>query len=134
MFRMFIPLFIKLGPAWFRRFLLEIAPSQDLQKIKEVVDVMADTSIDIFRQKVDALRQGDEAVAQQVGEGKDVMSILRKCSSLRFFLSRLRLTIDAALLTTTVKANVLASVEDKLPDDELIAQMRWIDIRPRYLD
>lgn len=84
---MFIPLFIKLGPAKFRRFLLEIAPSQDLQKIKEVVDVMADTSIDIFRQKVDALRQGDEAVAQQVGEGKDVMSILRKSLSNRSFLA-----------------------------------------------
>lgn len=124
---MFIPLFIKLGPARFRRFLLEIAPSQDLQKIKEVVDVMAETSSDIFRQKIDALRQGDEAVAQQVGEGKDVMSILRKSSTQRVFLSRFRLKLTGALRNTTVKANFLAPVEDRLPDDELIAQMRYVD-------
>ncbi|KAI5122854.1 hypothetical protein M0805_003148 [Coniferiporia weirii] len=98
MFRMFVPLFVKFGPPNFRRLLLELAPSVDLQKVKDVVDVMAVTSHDIFREKLEALKQGDEAVTQQIGEGKDVMSIL-------------------------LKANTSASNDDRLPDEELLAQM-----------
>jgi hypothetical protein len=79
MFRFFIPFFVKLGPPGFRRFLLDITPSELLQKVKGIVDVMAQTSTDIFREKLSALQQGDEAVMRQVGEGKDVMSILRAC-------------------------------------------------------
>lgn len=76
MFRMFIPLFVKLGPPRFRRFLLEMSPSPNLQKVKRTVDVMAETSNTIFREKRRSLQQGDEVVSQQVAEGKDVMSIL----------------------------------------------------------
>ncbi|KAH8110218.1 cytochrome P450 [Phellopilus nigrolimitatus] len=98
MFRMFIPLLVKLGPPGFRRFLLDVAPSPDLHNVKNIVDVMASTSNDIFRQKLSALAEGDEAVMRQVGEGRDVMSIL-------------------------LKANTLASIDDRLPENELIAQM-----------
>ena len=73
---MFIPLFVKLGPPRFRRFLLEMSPSPNLKMVKETVDVMAKTSDAIFKDKLRALQQGDEAVSHQVAEGKDVMSIL----------------------------------------------------------
>ncbi|TBU38974.1 cytochrome P450, partial [Dichomitus squalens] len=48
--------------------------------------------------KKDALRKGDEALAHQVGEGKDIMSIL-------------------------LKANMTAMDTEKLTDEEVIAQM-----------
>ena len=34
------------------------------------------TSTEVFEQKKKALQAGDEAVTKQVGEGKDIMSIL----------------------------------------------------------
>lgn len=84
MFRFFIPFLVKLGPPDLRRFLLDVTPSELLQKVKGIVDVMAQTSTDIFREKLTALEKGDEAVMMQVGEGKDVMSILCACRFSKF--------------------------------------------------
>ena len=39
--------------------------------------MMRSKAREIFEQKKRALELGDEAVKQQVGEGKDIMSILR---------------------------------------------------------
>lgn len=75
---MIVPYLMKLGPPRFRRFLINISPSRDLRKVKDIVDIMANTSNGIYREKLDALRHGDKAVIEQVGEGKDVMSILCK--------------------------------------------------------
>ena len=41
-----------------------------------MVDVMHQTSVKIFQSKKAALRQGDEAVLEKIGHGKDIMSIL----------------------------------------------------------
>lgn len=81
---MFIPFFKSLGPPAFRRVLLELAPSPDLQKIRHTVDVMTETSKSIYQEKLDALRQGDEVLLKQLGDGKDVMSILCVSSPLVF--------------------------------------------------
>lgn len=125
MFRMFVPIFKKMGPPAFRRLLLELTPSPDLQKIKQTVDVMSETSNRIYRQKLEALRMGDETVLKQLGEGKDVMSILREPLS---FTTCGALFADAIQI---VKANVSAADGDRLPEEELIAQMRCVDFPPR---
>lgn len=67
---------IKMGPRWFRRSVVDMYPNPDVQNIKEVVDTMSAKSYEIFNQKKVALKRGDEAVLRQVGEGKDIMSIL----------------------------------------------------------
>ena len=76
---MFTPLFRMLGPPAFGRFLLEITPSVDLQRIKETVDVMSDTSNAIYQDKLLSLRNGDQKLLEQMGARKDIMSILREC-------------------------------------------------------
>ncbi|KAF9238637.1 cytochrome P450 [Melanogaster broomeanus] len=96
--RQLLPYAVKIGPPKFRRYIAEIIPSKDLHELLRVVDIMDKTSIDIFEAKKKALLMGDEAVLKQVGRGKDIMSIL-------------------------LKANMAASEEDRLPDDELIGQM-----------
>ncbi|ESK90096.1 hypothetical protein Moror_7835 [Moniliophthora roreri MCA 2997] len=53
-----------------------------------------------------ALNQGDEAVVEQIGRGKDIMSVL-------------------------IKENLKASEEDKLNEDELIGQVRTALCSPR---
>jgi hypothetical protein len=41
---------------------------------------MDKTSVEIYEHKKLALQRGEEAVLQQIGRGKDIMSILRMCS------------------------------------------------------
>ena len=44
-------------------------------------DTMARRSKEIVSEKKAALASGDDELVQRVGEGKDLMSILRKCPS-----------------------------------------------------
>ncbi|KAI0789222.1 cytochrome P450 [Abortiporus biennis] len=97
--------FTKLGPASFRRRLVEIIPHPLIQKIKDIVDTMKLHSTKIFDGKKKALKAGDEAVVEQISQGKDVMSVL-------------------------MKANMEASKEDKLPEEELLAQRLILQRRP----
>ncbi|PIL34328.1 cytochrome P450 [Ganoderma sinense ZZ0214-1] len=90
-----------LGPAWFRRFLLDLVPIPKVQRLKTIVDVMSERLKKIYLAKKAALESGDEALLHALGEGKDVMSVL----------------------SSAVRENMTASAEDKLPDDQLLAQM-----------
>jgi hypothetical protein len=74
--RRLLPYVANVGPPGIRRFLLTLLPSKKVQKIRYMVDVMHQTSITIFKSKKAALRQGDEAVLEQLGRDKDIMSIL----------------------------------------------------------
>ncbi|TFK27109.1 cytochrome P450 [Coprinopsis marcescibilis] len=87
-----------IGTPRFRRFVVDLLPWKNLHALRDMVDVMANTSVEIFESKKRAFELGDEAIHEQVGQGKDIISIL-------------------------LKANMLASEEDKLPDNELIAQI-----------
>ena len=76
---MVTPYAIKLGPAPLRRWLLDQLPLPKVQHLKGLADVMDERSKDIITGKRVALQKGDEELLQQVGEGKDIMSIL--CTS-----------------------------------------------------
>lgn len=67
-----------LGPASFRRFVVDILPIRKVQDIKSIVDVLHNTSVEILNIKKKALKEGDKAMTSQIGQGKDLMSILRK--------------------------------------------------------
>jgi len=96
--RRLMPIFVKLGPPRFRRFLMGLVPHKAIRRTQEIVDIMDRTSVEIFERKRSALQQGDEAVLQQIGHGKDIMSIL-------------------------LKANMAATEEDCLQEAELVGQM-----------
>ena len=72
----YLPYLIKLGPAWFRRLVIDLLPSKRVQRVKDIIDTMEKTSIEIVEQKRRALREGEESVVRQLGMGKDIMSIL----------------------------------------------------------
>ncbi|CAL1697886.1 unnamed protein product [Somion occarium] len=97
-YRMLIPYFVKLGPKWFRRWLAENAPFERVKHVTQIVNIMDENTRRIFYQKKAALEAGDAAVVEQVGNGKDIMSIL-------------------------LKANIDASEEDRLSEEELLGQM-----------
>ena len=65
------------------------------------------------------LEKGDEALSQQVGEGKDILSVMRTCL-------QSNASVDCTHRETmTVKANMLTSSNDRLEDEELIGQIRY---------
>lgn len=51
------------------------------QRMMRISDTLTARSLNIVNEKKRALQQGDEALKQQVGEGKDIMSVL--CESMR---------------------------------------------------
>ncbi|KAM5537528.1 hypothetical protein V8D89_008855 [Ganoderma adspersum] len=73
-------------------------PIPGLQDLMRITKTMEEKSVEIFTKKKTALLQGDEALAMQVGEGKDIMSVL-------------------------LKANMAASEADRMEEAELIGQM-----------
>ena len=74
---MFIPFAVKLGPPRFRRFLLDCLPHKSIQRMKNVSDVMHQRSLEIYNEKKAAIERGDQETLIAVGEGKDMLSILR---------------------------------------------------------
>ncbi|KAF9475405.1 cytochrome P450 [Pholiota conissans] len=86
---------VKIGiPRW----IVDLFPSKPVHDLANIVDVLHNTSIEIFESKKKALAEGDEAVSRQIGQGKDILSIL-------------------------MRANMEASNEDILSEEELLATM-----------
>ncbi|CDO75795.1 hypothetical protein BN946_scf184934.g10 [Trametes cinnabarina] len=99
--RRFLPYLPTIRFAGIGRRLLEWIPHDGVRSLIEISDILWDRSLAIYTEKKHALEQGDVAVAKQIGEGKDIMSIL-------------------------LKANMDASDGDKLDEDELIGQMKSV--------
>ncbi|KAH9852301.1 cytochrome P450 [Lenzites betulinus] len=97
-FRWTLPYLSHIGTPAFRRRVMQWIPMRRLHRLQAVVDTMHLRATEIYHEKRARLAKGDEALMQQVGEGKDLMSIL-------------------------LKANTQASDEDRLSDEELIGQM-----------
>ncbi|KAF8640256.1 hypothetical protein AX16_010151 [Volvariella volvacea WC 439] len=78
-----LPWAVKLGTPELRRSIVNLLPWDTLHKLRDMIDIMHETSVEIIEGKKKALREGDEAVARQIGHGKDIISILCKCSFFR---------------------------------------------------
>ena len=78
---MFLDPIARLGPSWLGRFFIDMIPHKRVQRLNKIIHVMHNRSVEIVTEKKVALSRGDEALSRQVGEGKDVMSILRELDS-----------------------------------------------------
>ncbi|KAH9940534.1 cytochrome P450 [Epithele typhae] len=96
--RIFLPIVKYLGPSEFRRKLLDYVPDRKVQRMKVLTYAVYEKSKAIFEAKKAAIDGGDQELMHNIGEGKDVMSIL-------------------------LRENLMASQADKLTDEELLAQM-----------
>ncbi|EPQ53108.1 cytochrome P450 [Gloeophyllum trabeum ATCC 11539] len=95
-----LPYLMKIGSPRFRRFMVEITPNKKIRRIKEMIDIMWKTSLNIYQTKVAALSKGDEALAKEVGQGKDIITLL-------------------------LRANMMASEEERLPLSQVLGQMTY---------
>ena len=118
LWRFLSPYFIPYVPTRLGRFLAACIPHKNAQKLRSIVTEMHEQTSNIYNQKKLAIAKGDSAVVEQIGEGKDIMSILSP--SLEYFPS-----IGCAN-GSIVKANMEANDEDKLPDEEVLAQMSYV--------
>ncbi|KAF5343006.1 hypothetical protein D9758_013693 [Tetrapyrgos nigripes] len=69
---------VKIGSPSFRRWVLDRLPWKGGHRLRDMSDYMWELSKQIHEGKKRALAGGDEAVARQVGKGKDIMSILMR--------------------------------------------------------
>lgn len=96
--RVFIwPWVVNIGSPGFQRAVVNALPWKGLHDVRDMIDVMHTTSVEIFEATKRSLEKGEDLSAR-IGGGKDIMSIL-------------------------IKANMAASEEDKLPEKELLAQI-----------
>ena len=75
----------KIGTPQFRRFIIDVLPWKNMHDVRDIVDAMHKTSLEIFESKKRALLDGDDVVARQIGQGKDIMSMLS--TSIQLFLN-----------------------------------------------
>ncbi|KAF8072004.1 cytochrome P450 [Lyophyllum atratum] len=96
-----LPTLFKIGSPRFRRFVVNLMPWKNVRRLREVINIMDQTTKHIFEEKKRTLQAGDEALSKQVEEAKDILSIL-------------------------MKANMDATEEDRLPDTEVLGQCQGI--------
>lgn len=80
LWRVLCPYFLPYLPAGLGQVLAAWVPHANVQKMRKIVNEMDEQSRNIYNQKKAALEKGDEAIVQQIGEGKDIMSILSEYS------------------------------------------------------
>ncbi|EIN07006.1 cytochrome P450 [Punctularia strigosozonata HHB-11173 SS5] len=96
--RELLPWVTMLGiPTLFERMLPYI-PIKRVQHIRNITATLDEASHEVYQSKKEAIQRGDDAIMHQLGQGKDIMSIL-------------------------LRANLKASDNDRLPEAEVIAQM-----------
>lgn len=78
-----LPYLSNIGTAAFRRWVIRLIPSKSIQALVEAADIMDESSKKIFDEKKTALKRGDDAVVHQIGEGRDILSILSELSYLQ---------------------------------------------------
>ena len=70
----------KIGSPGFQRFIVSLLPWKDLHDIRDIIDTMHNTSMEIIEAKKRALLAGDDALESEVGKGKDIISVLDRKS------------------------------------------------------
>ncbi|KAF8159576.1 cytochrome P450 [Crassisporium funariophilum] len=93
-----VPVAVKIGTPKFRRFIVDHLPWRIARELRDIMDVLHNTSVEILESKKKALAEGDDALAKQIGQGKDIMSIL-------------------------LKANMNVEKQDSLSNEELLGQI-----------
>jgi hypothetical protein len=114
-----IPLIAKIKLPRFKRFVAEQLPFQRVQETLHASDVVYRTSIDIIEAKKKAMASPHPEVVAEMASKKDIISLLSKRPSP---ISQLPFT-DGIELYLQVRANAETSKEDRLADDEVIAQV-----------
>ena len=67
---------MRIGTPGLRRFASRVLPTADMQEMRRIVQALSRKANEIYNLKKSAFDKGDEAVLRQIGEGKDILSVL----------------------------------------------------------
>ena len=113
------PYVLKFGSPSFRRWVLDnLVPIAKIQRLKNLSDTINAEAAQVVAQRRLALEIGEGAILQEVGVGKDIMSVLCTVLSLPFILHLTKLK--------PVRANMKAKESERLSEDELAAQTAFV--------
>lgn len=111
-----LPLLRAVAPPALLRALTHITPIPALHEAQGLVDILDAKSQKILHMKREAMTRGDAAVLEQVGHGKDLMSLI----SMSFQLYQ---SLNIHQPRPPVRANSKIDASERLPDAELLGQM-----------
>ena len=63
---------------WLQRKVMDLIPNEGMHQVASIVDILHRRTLEIYESKKRALAQGAGALEKQIGEGKDIMSILSR--------------------------------------------------------
>lgn len=71
-----LPLLLRNCSPTFLRRMIDYVPLPGLREARDLVDLLDGNSVKVLSDKKDAIARGDSAVVEQIGQGKDIMSLL----------------------------------------------------------
>lgn len=77
--RRLLPWVRRTFPHSWLRFATEVLPWAPLRHIRGISDNVCMTAQQVLRRKIELMKQGGDSLANDIGEGKDLMSVLCKC-------------------------------------------------------
>ena len=87
--RNFLPYLTKVFHPKVLKFLGKAAPWKTLNRVIELADMMHANAREIYETKKRLLESGDSTTVKQVGDGKDIMSVLSASTELHFTIAGL---------------------------------------------
>ncbi|KAF8164342.1 cytochrome P450 [Mycena galopus ATCC 62051] len=109
-----LPPLLRTTPASFRRWMINYIPLRDLWLARDLVNAMEDNSKIILAKKKSTISGDDVTLLEQIGQGKDIMSLLMRASakatpgnrlSEQEFLGQMNLIMFAATDTTSTSTS-----------------------------
>ena len=97
--------------------MVELLPIQDVQTLINLSDTLYSEATSLVTRKKAALIKGTTSGDEEIGAGHDILSVLRECGIFIFLK-----WLDSSF--SVVKANMEASEEDRLPEEEVIGQVK----------
>lgn len=77
--RRLLPLIRRTFPVSWLKLATEVLPWGTLRSMRRISDRVCTIAREVVRHKVELLNAGGNSLAKEIGEGKDLMSVLRKC-------------------------------------------------------
>lgn len=110
------------GPAWFGRLIVDLMPVSAVQDCKSVVDRMHQASTLFFQNRKQLFERGETDNTDR----EDLLSLLGSFSLLH------STPHSYTLVIPTVQVNSHSNAEDRLSDQEAIAQLRYYILLPCF--
>lgn len=105
------------------KFVGRVLPWPRLNHLMDLAEAMNTQASRVYEAKKRLLESGDDLTAKQVGEGKDLISLLSMCSTAMSMFSPMTL-----MWPLIVQGKAAVSEDDRLSEEEVVAQMMYAPV------